>query len=34
MAVLYWLLVETVSRLGARLEARVTGYLAREERAA
>ena len=34
MAVLYWLLVETVSRLGARLEARVTAYLAREERAA
>ena len=25
MAVFYWLLVETVSRLGARLEARVTG---------
>jgi polar amino acid transport system permease protein len=30
MAVFYWLLVETVSRLGARMEARVTAYLARE----
>jgi polar amino acid transport system permease protein len=30
MAVFYWLLVETVSRLGARLEARVTAYLAHE----
>ena len=30
MAVFYWLLVETVSRLGRRLEARVTAYLARE----
>jgi len=34
MAVFYWLLVETVSRLGARLEARATAFLAREERAA
>jgi polar amino acid transport system permease protein len=33
MAVFYWLLVETVSRLGARLEARVTAFLAREESA-
>ncbi len=31
MAVFYWLLVETVSRLGARFEARVTAFLAREE---
>jgi polar amino acid transport system permease protein len=31
MAVFYWLLVETVSRLGARLEARVTAFLAQEE---
>lgn len=30
MAVFYWLLVEVVSRLGARIEARVTAYLARE----
>ncbi len=30
MAVFYWLLVELVSRAGARIEARVTGYLARE----
>jgi polar amino acid transport system permease protein len=30
MAVFYWLLVEAVSRLGARIEARVTAYLARE----
>lgn len=28
MAVFYWILVETVSRLGARIEARVTAYLA------
>ena len=28
MAVFYWLLVEVVSRLGARIEARVTAYLA------
>jgi polar amino acid transport system permease protein len=31
MAVFYWLLVEAVSRLGARFEARVTAYLAQEE---
>jgi polar amino acid transport system permease protein len=31
MAVFYWLLVETVSRLGRRAERRVTGYLAHEE---
>jgi polar amino acid transport system permease protein len=31
MAVFYWLLVETVSRLGSRLEARVTAFLAHEE---
>ena len=30
MAVFYWLLVEAVSRLGARFEARVTAYLADE----
>ena len=30
MAVFYWLLVEAVSRLGAKLEARVTAYLAHE----
>jgi len=30
MAVFYWLLVETVSRLGHRVEARVTQFLARE----
>ena len=34
MAVFYWLLVEAVSRLGARVEARVTAYLAREEQGA
>lgn len=34
MAVFYWLLVETVSRLGARVEARVTAFLAHEESAA
>jgi polar amino acid transport system permease protein len=34
MAVFYWLLVETVSRLGARFEAGVTAFLAHEERAA
>ncbi len=28
MAVFYWILVEAVSRLGARVEARVTAYLA------
>ena len=33
MAVFYWLLVETVSRLGARLEARLTAFLVHEERA-
>jgi polar amino acid transport system permease protein len=33
MAVFYWLLVEAVSRLGARFEARVTAYLAHEARA-
>ena len=33
MAVFYWLLVETVSRLGARLEARVTVFLVHEETA-
>jgi polar amino acid transport system permease protein len=31
MAGFYWLLVETVSRLGARLEARVTAFLVHEE---
>jgi polar amino acid transport system permease protein len=31
MAIFYWLLVETVSRLGARFEARVTAFLAHEE---
>ena len=30
MAVFYWILVEAVSRLGARVEARVTAYLASE----
>jgi polar amino acid transport system permease protein len=30
MAAFYWLLVETVSRLGARLEARTTAFLAAE----
>lgn len=30
MAAFYWLLVEAVSRLGAKLEARVTAYLAHE----
>src|SRR5208337_2453526 len=30
MAVFYWLLVEAVSRLGARAEARVTAYMASE----
>ena len=34
MAVFYWVLVEAVSRLGARFEARVTAYLAHEEAAA
>ena len=31
MAVFYWLLVEVVSRLGSRLETRVTAFLAHEE---
>jgi len=30
MAVFYWILVEAVSRLGARVEKRVTAYLATE----
>ncbi len=30
MAVFYWLLVEAVSRLGARIETRMTAYLAHE----
>ena len=30
MAVFYWLLVEVVSRLGARVEARMTAFLAQE----
>ena len=30
MAVFYWLLVEAVSRLGARVEARVTAFMAQE----
>ncbi|HME83806.1 MAG TPA: amino acid ABC transporter permease [Roseiarcus sp.] len=34
MAVFYWLLVEVVSRIGARVEARVTAFLAREGAAA
>jgi polar amino acid transport system permease protein len=34
MAVFYWLLVETVSRVGARVEARVTAFLAHEGAAA
>jgi polar amino acid transport system permease protein len=34
MAVFYWVLVEAVSRLGARFEARVTAYLAHEEASA
>jgi polar amino acid transport system permease protein len=34
MAVFYWLLVEVVSRLGARVEARVTAFLVREGAAA
>jgi len=33
MAIFYWLLVETVSRLGYRLERRVTAYLSPEARA-
>ena len=32
MAAFYWLLVETVSRLGKRVEARVTAFLAHEGR--
>jgi polar amino acid transport system permease protein len=31
MAVFYWLLVEAVSRLGSRVETRMTAFLAREE---
>jgi polar amino acid transport system permease protein len=31
MAVFYWLLVEAVSRVGSRVEARVTAFMAREE---
>jgi polar amino acid transport system permease protein len=31
MAVFYWLLVEAVSRIGLKLEARVTAYLAHED---
>jgi polar amino acid transport system permease protein len=34
MAVFYWLLVEFVSRVGAKVETRVTGYLVREGAAA
>jgi polar amino acid transport system permease protein len=34
MAVFYWLLVEAVSRVGARIEARVTAYLAQDGAAA
>ena len=34
MAVFYWLLVEGVSRLGRRLEARVTAFMAEEARPA
>ncbi len=34
MAAFYWLLVETVSRVGTRIEARVTAFLAREGSAA
>lgn len=34
MAVFYWLLVEAVSRLGRRLEARVTAYMTEEARRA
>jgi polar amino acid transport system permease protein len=30
MAVFYWLLVEATSRLGRRLEARVTTFMAQE----
>jgi polar amino acid transport system permease protein len=33
MAVFYWLLVEAVSRLGSRVEMRVTAFLAHEARA-
>jgi polar amino acid transport system permease protein len=33
MAIFYWLMVETVSRLGYRLERRVTAYLSPEARA-
>jgi polar amino acid transport system permease protein len=30
MAAFYWLLVEAVSRVGSRVEARVTHFMARE----
>jgi len=30
MAIFYWLLVETVSRIGRRLETRLTAYMGRE----
>jgi polar amino acid transport system permease protein len=30
MAVFYWILVETVSRIGHRLELRVTAFMAHE----
>jgi hypothetical protein len=33
MAIFYWLLVETVSRLGAQAERRVTAFMAPEARA-
>lgn len=33
MAIFYWLLVEAVSRLGSRVESRVTAFLAHEARA-
>ena len=33
MAIFYWLLVEAVSRLGSRVETRVTAFLAHEARA-
>jgi polar amino acid transport system permease protein len=33
MAIFYWLLVETVSRLGSRVETRVTAFLAHEAKA-
>ena len=33
MAIFYWLLVETVSRLGSRVETRMTAFLAHEAKA-